>query len=95
MSLGSLIFFAAFVAILFAAYLAIRQRRRAPGLVAFGAVLGGIISMTAFGLAQGNVFIHALLVGLLMGGGFSVAAMIMAFYFQGDEMRKSARKRQE
>jgi len=95
MSLGALIFFAVFVAILFAAYLAIRQRRSSPGLVAFGAVLGGIVSMTAFSLAQGNIFAHALLVGLLMGGGFSAAALAMACYFQGNELREAARKRQE
>lgn len=95
MSFAALIFFAAFVAILFAAYLAIRQRRGAPLLVAFGAVLGGVVSMVAFALAQGNTFAHALLVGLLMGGGFSAATLAMAFYFQGNELRAEARKRQQ
>lgn len=93
MSLGSLVFFSLFVGILFGAYLAIRRNTQRPALVGFGAILASIISMFAFSLSQGNVFEHALMVGIGMGGLFSVVTIALAIYFHSQELRQAPPRR--
>jgi len=88
MSIGALFFFALFAAVMVAAYLGIRRQWLAPGIIAGGTVFAGIILMLLFSLAQGNSFIHALTVGLLLGTIFSIAVLAIAWYFQGNELRE-------
>jgi hypothetical protein len=92
MSPLALVFFALFVVVMLGVYLSVRRRIAPPGAVAAGGVLGGVITMTLFSLAQGNMLAHAVLVGLLMGGGFSAAVLALAWYFLGNELRASYQK---
>lgn len=85
-----MLFFAIFAIILVAMYIAIRRRLASPTIISAAGVFGSIVSMTLFGLAQGNLFAHALTVGFLIGGLFSGATLIIAFYFQGNELRQKA-----
>lgn len=82
-----MLFFAIFALILVAMYIAIRRRLASPTIIGAAGVFGSIVSMTLFGLAQGNLFAHALTVGFLIGGLFSGATLVIAFYFQGNELR--------
>jgi hypothetical protein len=88
MSPVSLLFFFLFAGVLFFMYLGVRRRFAPLSLVGVGGVLGSVLAMTLFGLAQGNVFQHALLVGLLVGGGLSVVTLATALYFQAQELRQ-------
>lgn len=90
MSLGGLVFFALFVLVEVGGYLAIRRRWGAPVLVTALCIFGGIVTMFLFGLGQGNVFEHAALVGLLIGGGIATIMSLMALYFHAQEARSTA-----
>lgn len=91
MSAGALLFFFLFVATIVSSYVALRRRLASPTLIGAGCVFGSIVLMMLFSLANGNVFLHALVVGVLVGGAFGVATLAVALYFQGDEMRKNTR----
>jgi Na+/H+-translocating membrane pyrophosphatase len=71
-------------------YIAIRRRLASPTVIAAGGIFGSIVSMTFFGLAQNNVFMQALAVGFLIGGSFSIATLVIAYYFQGNELRQAS-----
>lgn len=88
MSIGAFIFFALFAGVLVAAYLGIRRQWAPPALIAGGTVIGGIILMLLFSLAQGNSVVHAVTVGILLGTIFSIAVLAIAWYFQGNELRE-------
>lgn len=88
MSPVSLLFFFLFAGVLFFMYLGVRRRLAPLWLVGSLGVLGGALAMTLFGLSQGNVFQHALLVGLLIGGGLSIVTLATALYFQAQELRQ-------
>ncbi|QPC85039.1 hypothetical protein G4Y79_11925 [Phototrophicus methaneseepsis] len=88
-----MLFFMMFAFILVAMYIAIRRQLASPTLIAGAGIFGSIISMTFFGLAQNTLFAHALIVGFIVGGGFSVATLIIAYYFQGNELRRMAEHR--
>jgi hypothetical protein len=90
MSFGALVFFFLFVATLVVSYIALRRRMAPPAYVSAACVLGSIVFMMLFSLAQGTLFLHALLVGFLVGGLFAGALLAVALYFQGNEMRKRA-----
>lgn len=92
MNLLAFIFFALFSAIIIAIYLVVRRRMAPPGGVAVVGVLGAVITMTLFSLAQANILAHALLVGLLVGGGFASATLALAWYFLGNELRTEYQK---
>lgn len=83
----ALIFFGAFILVVVGGYLAIRRQVQASGIIATGTVIGGVVTMLLFSLAQGNVLAHAVLVGVLMGGGVSAAALTTAWYFLGNELK--------
>ncbi len=83
--------FLLFGAILFVMYVAIRRRWISPILAAAAGVLASIIVMTLTGLAQGNILLHAIFTGLLVGGLFSGGTLAMAFYFQRQEGRNPRR----
>jgi len=88
MSLAALIFFFLFAGLMFAAYMGIRRQLMPMTVIAAVAVIGGIILMTLFSLAQGNSLAQALIVGFLLGSVFSIAVLAIAWYFQGNEMRE-------
>lgn len=88
MAPSAMIFFALFAAVIFTMYVALRRRWGPTAVVAGAGVMGSVIAMMLFALAQGNILLHSLVVGLLVGGAFSVAALVMAWYFQGNELRR-------
>ncbi len=88
MSITSLIFFIAFAAILFFMYIGIRRRIASPMIISAAGVLGSVVSMMLFSLSQGNFIVHAILVGLLVGGGLSIITLVIALYFHSQELRK-------
>ena len=90
MSFGALIFFFLFVATLVFSYIALRRQLASPRIIGAGCIFGAIIFMTLFALAQGSIFLHAFVVGLLVGGAFGIATLAVALYFQGSEMRKNS-----
>lgn len=94
MSIGALIFFALFAALMVAAYLGIRRQWLSPTIIAAVAVVGGIALMTMFSLAQGNSLIQAIIVGILLGAVFSIAVLAIAWYFQGNDLREQYMQQQ-
>ncbi|MCU0511487.1 MAG: hypothetical protein MUE40_02850 [Anaerolineae bacterium] len=92
MNLLALIFFALFAGVIVGIYLTIRRRAAAPGLIAAGGMVGSVLTMTLFSLAQNNLVVHALLVGLLVGGGFAALTMALAWYFLSNELRAGEKR---
>jgi MFS family permease len=93
MTIVALFFFTLFVGTIFASYIALRRRLAQPTLVGAGCAAGCIVSMMLFALANGNIFTHALLVGLVVGGAFAAATMAVALYFQGAELREELKRK--
>lgn len=87
MTPAAILFFLVFAGINVGMYVAIRRRIGPPMLLAAGGVLGAVISMMLVSLAQDNLFAHALSVGVVLGGGLCLATLVIALYFQGNEMR--------
>ncbi len=91
----ALLFFATFAIILVGTYLAIRRGIPRPGLVSAACVVLNVILMSLFASSQPDViWLHALLVGVLLGGGLSLAALAMAWYFHGNDVREQKLKAQ-
>lgn len=90
MSAISLVFFGLFGIIIFGMYVGIRRQWARTSVLAAGGVFGSVMSMMMFSLGQGNVFLQALFVGLLVGGAFSVGALAIALYFQGQALRQES-----
>jgi Na+-translocating ferredoxin:NAD+ oxidoreductase RnfA subunit len=87
-SLLSWLFFIAFALVLVGMYRAIRRRWAAPGIVA---LVGGILSIAAMmlmALAQGDGLMQAVVVGIGVGGGFSIVMLMLAWYFLGEEEQR-------
>lgn len=85
MSIAGFLFFAFFVLVVVGCYLAIRRGFAPPKLTAIAGIIGGVVAMSLFSLAQGNIPTHAVLVGLLVGGGISTVMNLMALYFHAQE----------
>ena len=81
------VIFVVFAALLAGIYLSIRRQWFAPGLTAGVGVILSMILMTLFSLAQNNVPVQAIIVGILVGGLFSGATLAAAWYFHSNEMR--------
>ena len=92
MSGSAMIFFFLFAALLMGVYIAMRRQLAPVKLLSAGGVLGGIITMTLFGLSQDVIFLHALLVGILLGGGMSLAVLLLANYFLNQELRNGSKR---
>ena len=84
---ASWIFFGLFAVILVMTYLAIRREWAAPMIVAAGSVIASILAMALTSLAQGNMIIHAIAVGIVVGSVFSGATLAIAWYFHSNELR--------
>lgn len=93
MTMGALFFFALFVVTIFASYIALRRRLAKVSVIAAGCTGGSVLSMMLFSLASGNVFLHALTVGVVVGGAFAAATMAVALYFQGHELREQLKNK--
>src|SRR5688572_15316989 len=81
------VIFIVFAALLAGIYLAIRRQWFAPGLTAAVGVVLSMVLMTLFSLAQNNLPVQAIIVGILLGGLFSGATLAVAWYFHSNEMR--------
>lgn len=77
--------FLLFGLILFVIYVAIRRRWLPPLATAVAGIVSSVIVMTLTSLAQGNLLLHAVFTGVLVGGLFSAGTLAMAFYFQRNE----------
>ncbi len=80
--------FMVFGMILFVMYVTIRRRWVAPVVAAVIGIAASVVVMTLSGLAQGNTWLHAIFVGLVVGGLFSAGTLVIAFYFQREERRR-------
>jgi hypothetical protein len=90
MSANGLIFFFLFAFVLVGVYISMRRRLAPIKVLAAGGIFGGIVSMTLFAASQENVlFVHAILVGFLVGGGMSLAVIVLAWYFLSQELRST------
>ncbi len=88
MSAGAFLFFALFAGVQLSIYFSIRKEWFSAGSTAGVGVLTSIICAVLISLAQGNIVLHALIVGLLLGGIISGATLSVAWYFQSNELRK-------
>lgn len=88
MGIGALFFFFLFVATIVFSYLAVRRRLLAPVMIGALCIGGSVVFILLFALAQGAIFLHALLVGVVIGGAFGLATLAVALYFQGNELRQ-------
>jgi hypothetical protein len=79
--------FAAFALVLAGMYLSIRRQWVAPGITAGVGLVLSMFLMTLFSLAQHNMAIQAIIVGILVGGLFSGATLAAAWYFHSNELR--------
>lgn len=90
--MSGMVFFFLFAALLMGVYIAMRRQLAAVKVLAAVGVMGGIITMTLFSLNQGVIWIHALLVGVVLGGGLSLAVIMMANYFSNQEARSGSKR---
>lgn len=78
----SLVFFALFALVIVGMYIALRRGMGKPSVIAAGGVFASITSMTLCLLSGTDVvLVNALLIGVLMGGGFAFTALAAAWYF--------------
>jgi hypothetical protein len=75
----SFVFFCLFAAVLIGVYVGIRRRLAPLRVLGAVGVLGGIFTM----------WIHAVLVGVVLGGGLSLVMVILAGYFLSQDLRAS------
>lgn len=87
MQSGALILFAVFALVLVGIYLSIRRGWFPPGITATVGVVLSMILMVLISLAQQNMPLQAVVVGVLLGGVFSGATLAAAWYFHGQELR--------
>lgn len=87
MQSGALILFVAFAFVLVGTYLSIRRAWFPPGITATVSIVLSMILMVLISLAQQNMPLQAVVVGVLLGGVFSGATLAAAWYFHGQEHR--------
>ena len=90
--MSGMIFFFLFAALLMGVYIAMRRQLAPVKVLAAAGVFGGVITMTLFALNQDVIFAHALLVGIVLGGGLSLTVIIMANYFLNQELRSESKR---
>ena len=85
---GSALFlFVIFALVLAGMYLSIRRGWFAPGMTAAVGVILSMVVMVMISLAQNNLPIQAIVVGILVGGVFSGVILAAAWYFHSQELR--------
>jgi len=90
MSITALIFFFVFSLIIIGMYIAIRRELMNPGLVVAIGIIGSTFMMMLT-IKQMNATVsnfQAVFFGFLIGGTFSVIALVIAWYFHSNELRK-------
>lgn len=83
----ALVLFVVFALVLAVMYIAIRREWYAPGVTAGIGVVASMVLMLFIALAQGNPPIQAVIVGIVVGGLFSIATLAIAWYFHRNELR--------
>lgn len=81
----AIIFFILFGATLLGMYVAIRRELAPTGMVAALGMIGSVITMTLYLLAQVDEPIQGILFGVLIGVIFAVATLGVAYYFHSHE----------
>lgn len=84
---SALLLFVVFALVLAAMYLSIRRAWFPPGVTATVGVVVSMIIMVMVSLAQNNLPIQAVIVGILLGGIFSGVTLAAAWYFHSQELR--------
>jgi O-antigen/teichoic acid export membrane protein len=92
---ASFVFYAIFAVILVGMYLGIRRGWGQPGFVAAVGIVGSVISMLLMSLSQGNAALHAVAVGLVVGGLFSGVTLAIAWYFHTRDIQAQDRQTNE
>lgn len=87
MSMIAGLFFIIFAAIQVLIYLSIRRGWFSISVTAGIGVVFSILMGVLMSLAQGNILLQALVVGVLMGGIFSGVTLSAAWYFQSNDAR--------
>jgi prepilin signal peptidase PulO-like enzyme (type II secretory pathway) len=87
MQSSALLLFVIFALVLAGMYLSIRRGWFAPGMTAAVGVILSMIVMVMISLAQNNLPIQAIVVGILVGGVFSGVTLAAAWYFHSQELR--------
>ncbi len=84
---SALLLFVIFALVLAGMYLSIRRGWFPPGVTATVGVVVSMIVMVMISLAQKNLPIQAVIVGILLGGIFSGITLAAAWYFHSQELR--------
>lgn len=84
----ALILFVVFALVLAGMYLSIRRNWFAPGMTAAIGVIASMVIMVMISLAQNNLPVQAVVVGILVGGVFSGVTLAAAWYFHSQDLRE-------
>ena len=87
MQSSALLLFVVFALVLAAMYLSIRRAWFSPGVTAAVGVILSMVVMVLISLAQNNLPIQAVIVGVILGGVFSGVTLAAAWYFHSQELR--------
>ncbi|GAB1420053.1 hypothetical protein MASR2M15_01290 [Anaerolineales bacterium] len=82
-----ILFFALFSITLLGIYISIRRHYLPTKVTIIGGLLLSIVFMFLFSLSQNNHPLHALLVGVILGGVFCVVIIALALYFEGNALQ--------
>ncbi len=84
---SALLLFVVFALVLAGMYISIRRAWFPPGVTAAVGVVVSMIIMVLVSLAQNNLPIQAVIVGVIVGGIFSGVTLAAAWYFHSQELR--------
>ena len=80
--LGTILFFSLLATVQVNMYLAIRREQHNSTTTAIFGTLSSIILSMLLGFSRENPLAQALIIGFILGIGFSLATLALAFYFQ-------------
>ena len=84
---SAMLLFVVFALVLAGMYLSIRRGWFSPGATAAVGVVLSMVVMVMISLAQNNLPIQAVIVGVVLGGVFSGVTLAAAWYFHSQELR--------
>ncbi|MEQ8673078.1 MAG: hypothetical protein RLP44_16850 [Aggregatilineales bacterium] len=87
---ASLIYFMIFSLIIVGMYITVRRRWVNPGVAAAVGIVAGTVAMmlTLSSMNSDMMDVQAIFFGFLIGTGFVVAALAVAWYFHSNELRE-------